>query len=161
MATQTETEKRYIREHGLFTHPRTCELISFVSESAIAYRTVHKNKDKSAPITEMNNVKFTFMKTEKLNATLPQVAYNRLVNATCLTPVHIVKGVTFNIWNAPNQYEYVCPNHKKHYFCERKHGYASLSAIKRAQDPRYIPPIKERERKVRITKSGKLKLRRF
>jgi hypothetical protein len=178
MTTQTTTttptaEQQHDREFKPFYHPRTLEKIAFCTDNE--NRNVPEMAIRTKPKSEWKTIsgKITVLHshTEKLNANIPQVAYHRVVNAITETPIAQAKTVfvygiddieTFKLCLIPEKTVMQSVNSKKLYFGERKHGYVSLHNIKAHSAPRFIEPFKVQEnRKVRITASGKMKLKRF
>jgi hypothetical protein len=161
----TQEQAQFEREHNRFFHARTGEQIAFCSdrENANVPNMAIRTKPKSEWKTRTGNITVLHSHTDKLNANIPQVAYHRVVNAITLTPVHIAKSADFHVFmEEPDKITLQAVNSKKLFYGERKHGYASLHNIKAHSEPRFIEPFNVQEnRKVRITASGKLKLKRF
>ena len=157
---QNTDVQRHEREHGYFYHPRTGDKIECLSEVNTAYKTVSKDRAEC----KINGADFVISvpRSDKVNAFTPQVAYHRIANAICETPIKLSRTADQHVFfETPETTVLRAVNTKKHFYGERKHGYASRSMIETHQTPRFIKPMSERPRKLRITASGKLKLRRF
>lgn len=155
-----QAQQCHEREHGLYFHPRTGEKIVCLSEANIRYKTIWKPKAERMIINGDMVIKVP--STDKVNGTIPQIAYHRIVNAITETPVKVCKsGDGHKFLENPATWQLKAVNTKKHYYGERKHGYASKAIIEAHQQPRWNPPEKEAPHKLRISASGKLKLCRI
>lgn len=162
---QDTQQTQFEREHNRFFHARTCEQIPFCSDREnrnVPEMAIRKNP-RAQWKTRNGNITVLHAHTEKLNAFIPQVSYHRVSNAVTLNPVIIAKTADQHVFmEDPEKVTLQTVNTKKLFYGERKHGYVSLSNIKAHDQPRFIAPFKVAEnRKVRITASGKLKLKRF
>lgn len=152
------------REHDLVFNRGKGELIVISEASPKMKRIFKSNCD---PIKNGARV-FQPCKTDTLNANMPFVSSNRLSCAICLDPTKIKhlesESGEFNGYvdiTVPKVTNYKMVNTKKGFYVERKHGYASKAKIEVSQKPRFIGVQLERPNKIRITKTGKIKFKRF